>query len=92
MLRASAVAFVLAALLAPGPAFADSRAALACAARLNAEAKTIYDAAAGEFATAPDPRAMLKATVMSLVQANKVQVETARTSATAAGECLKELR
>jgi membrane fusion protein, multidrug efflux system len=63
----------------------------ACAAGLPSEAKAIYDAAAPEFASSSDPRALVKAKVVDLVKAGTVQRDSARSSATAAGGCLEQL-
>jgi hypothetical protein len=63
----------------------------ACAAGLPAEAKAIYEAAAPEFASSSDPRAMVRAKVVDLVKAGTVQRDSARSSAIAAGGCLEQL-
>ena len=63
----------------------------ACAAGLPAEAKAIYAAAAPEFASSSDPRALVKAKVVDLVKAGAVQSDSARSSAFAAGGCLEQL-
>src|SRR5271165_3723036 len=65
--------------------------AAACGAALPTEAKTIYDAAAPEFASSADPRALVKAKVVDLVKAGTVQKDSARSSAMAAGGCLQQL-
>ena len=65
-------------------------AADACAAALPPEAKVIYDAVAPEFASSSDPRALLKAKVADLVKAGAVQRDSARSSAIAAGDCLRQ--
>ncbi len=65
--------------------------AAACAAALPTEAKTIYAAAAPEFASSADPRALVKAKVVDLVKAGAVQKESARSSAMAASDCLQQL-
>jgi hypothetical protein len=62
--------------------------ATACAAALPSEAKAIYDAAAPEFATVPDPRRLVKLKVVDLVKAGTVRRASART----AGDCLRKLR
>ena len=63
----------------------------ACAAGLPAEAKAIYAAAAPEFASSSDRRALVKAKVVDLVKAGAVQSDSARSSAFAAGDCLEQL-
>jgi hypothetical protein len=80
------------ALLSPGAALADADAAQTCAAALPAESKVIYEATAPEFASAEDPRALIKTKVVALVTAGKVAISTAKESAYAAAECLKKLR
>jgi membrane fusion protein, multidrug efflux system len=62
-----------------------------CAAGLPAEAKAIYQAAAPEFASSADPRALVRAKVVDLVKAGTVQRDSARASAIAAGGCLEQL-
>ena len=69
---------------------AQSGGAAACAAALSPEAKAIYDAAAPEFASAPDARALLRSKAVDLVKAGTVQRDSARASAKAAGECLAQ--
>ncbi len=65
--------------------------AVSCAASLPPEAKAIYAAAAPEFASSADPRALVKAKVVDLVKAGAVQRDSARSSAIAAGGCLGQL-
>ena len=69
----------------------NSPGAAACAAALPTEAKTIYAAAAPEFASSADPRALVKAKVVVLVKAGAVQKESARSTAMAASDCLQQL-
>ena len=63
----------------------------ACAASLSPEAKAIYDAAAPEFVSSSDPRALVKAKVVDLVKAGAVQPDSARSSAMTAGGCLEQI-
>jgi len=63
----------------------------ACAAKLSPEAKAIYSAAAPEFGSSADPRAFMRAKVEDLVKAGTVQRDSARSSATAARDCLTQL-
>src|SRR5271165_4276954 len=63
----------------------------ACAAGLPLEAKAIYAAAAPEFASSADPRALVRAKVADLVKAGTVQRDSARSSAMAARDCLAQL-
>jgi membrane fusion protein, multidrug efflux system len=74
-----------------GAGAADPRAAEACAAGLPAEAKAIYQAAAPEFASSADPRALVKSKTVDLVKAGTVQRDSAHASAVAAGGCLEQL-
>ena len=90
--RSLAFAVAAFALVAPAGAFADVAAATSCAAVLPAEAKAIYDAAAPEFPAAADRRALVKATTVALVKTGAVQLGSARSSAAAAGDCLRKLR
>ena len=75
-----------------GSAFADANSANACAAGLSPSAKAIYDAAAPEFASSADPRAMVRSKTMGLVKAGTVKQSEARADAMTAGDCLKKLR
>ncbi|UIJ72750.1 hypothetical protein [Aurantimonas sp. HBX-1] len=61
----------------------------ACAAALPAEAKLIYDAVAAAPATG-SLRDRVTAETKALVEAGQVKRMSARASATAAGECLKD--
>ena len=65
--------------------------AAACAAGLSPEAKAIYDAAAPEFASSTDPRAVVRSKAADLVKAGTVQRDGARASAMAARDCLTQL-
>jgi hypothetical protein len=76
----------------PTLAHADQKAADACSGALSPEAKMIYDAAAPDFPSAPDPKAEVKAKVQDLVAQSKIGRVNARTNAMAAGDCLKKLR
>jgi hypothetical protein len=74
--------------LAPGVALADKAAADACAAKLTAKPKLIYDVSYPKIATATIPD-VLKAETTKLVQAGQVSRAEARPAAEAAGACLK---
>jgi multidrug efflux system membrane fusion protein len=63
----------------------------ACAAGLPSEAKAIYAAAAPEFPSSKDRRALVKGKVVDLVKAGEVQSDSARSSAMAAADCLEQL-
>lgn len=83
------IAMIIAALvLVPASAFADKVAADACAAKLTAKPKLIYDASYPKIATAAIPD-VLKAETTKLVQAGQVSRAEARPAAEAAGACLK---
>lgn len=74
------------------PALADQAAADKCAAGLGDEAKAIYAAAAPQFASAADPKALVADTTKGLVRSGTVSMGSARSSAEAAGGCLMKLR
>jgi membrane fusion protein, multidrug efflux system len=76
--------------VAAGPARGAGGDQGSCAAGLSTEAKAIYDAAAPEFAASTDPRALIKAKVTDLVKAGAVRQDSARASAKAAGDCLRQ--
>ena len=50
------------------------------------------DAVAPDIASSADPRGLVKARTVDLVQAGTVKMSDARADAMAAGECLKDLR
>lgn len=85
---------ILAAILVliPALAFADTKAADACATGLSPDAKLIYDASAPGFAAAPDPKAEVKSQVQQLVLQGKIDRGAARSNAFSAGNCLRKLR
>ena len=76
-------------LLAPVFAHADPMAANSCAAQLPVDAKTIYDAVAAEFA-AGNGRTDVRAKIMALVQAGKIDKSAVSQNAKAASMCLKQ--
>ena len=82
----------LAVLLAPATAFADPAAASQCRSGLNTEAVLIYDTVLPLVTPTTVLRDVLKEQTRSMVMAGSVDMGTARDSATAAGECLRELR
>ena len=79
-------------LLAPSLAFADKKAADACAAGLSPDAQQIYAAAAPGFVAAADKQAEVKGKVQELVLGGKIDRGSARANAMSAGGCLKKLR
>jgi hypothetical protein len=74
------------------PASADQKKASACAANLPQGARTVFDAAAKEAVTAADLRALIESKTRSLVMSGGLARADARSSAEAAGECLKLIR
>ncbi len=84
-------ALALAGLLT-APALADQAAADACAAGLSPDARAVYTAAAPGFASASDPRALLKDKTRGLVKAGTVSMGNARAAAQAAATCLMKLK
>jgi hypothetical protein len=76
-------------LLGPANARADPAAANACAGSLLPDAKTIYGAVTADFA-AGNSQPDVRATVIGLVQAGKIDRAGARDNAMAAAACLKQ--
>jgi hypothetical protein len=74
-----------------GPAFADAAGAASCAAGLNADAKTIYDATAPNVTAGADLRALITTQTKSLVMNGTIGRGGAKTAAEAAGACLAML-
>jgi hypothetical protein len=74
------------------PAFADQKKAAACAASLPKGARAVFDSAAKEAAGAADLRALIEGKTRSLVMSGGLARADARSSAEAAGECLKLIR
>lgn len=79
----------VAALLVPGAAFADQAAGSACAAKLPADAQTIYNASVGQVTPQTDLRALITDQTKSLVMAGTIQRASAKPSAQAAAKCLE---
>ena len=86
--------FVIAAAICmlPMTASANRAAADACAASLTAEARLIYDAAAPSVTPNAEIRPVLEEKTRALVSSGRVSRSSARGSATAAGNCLKQLQ
>ena len=76
-------------LLGPTIAHADPAAANACAANLAPDGKTIYGAVTADFA-AGNSQPDVRATVIGLVKAGKIDRAGARDNAKAAAACLKQ--
>jgi hypothetical protein len=79
------------ALMLPLAARAQDPAAEACAHRLPAEARSIYEAAALLITKNADIRSVLRRETIALVKAGKAARKTAPDSAMAASLCLKRL-
>lgn len=80
------------ALLAASSAFADTKKAQSCAGSLSPESKTIFEASAADVNAGGDVKSVLESKTRSLVMDGKVARSSARTSAEAAGNCLKMLK
>ncbi len=76
----------------PMTASANRAAADACAASLAPEARLIFDATAPSITPTAEIRAALEEKTRDLVMNGRVSRSSARGSATAAGNCLKNLQ
>lgn len=85
------VGFVIASFLFVSPALADAKQAQSCAGALAPESKTIYEASVADVKAGSDIKSVLESTTRSLVMGGKVARSSARSSAEAAGACLKML-
>jgi hypothetical protein len=74
------------------PAVADQKKADACAASLPKGARTVFDAAAKDAITTADLRSLIESKTRALVMSGGLTRADARSSAEAAGECLKLIR
>jgi hypothetical protein len=79
-------------LVISSPAFADRKAADACAAALPANSAAIYSAAVGQVGPGVDNKAIVKGIAQDMIAAGKLTMMTARGAAQAAGDCLKKLK
>ena len=86
--------FIIAAAICvlPMTAAANRAAADACAASLAPEARLIFDAAAPSITPTAEIRPVLEEKTRALVSSGRVSRSSARGSATAAGNCLKQLQ
>lgn len=75
---------------AGGNALADQASASACATKLNASAKKIYDASAPK-AGSGDLRSVVTDATRGLVMSGEIDRDSARPNAEAAGKCLMML-
>ena len=76
----------------PAAASANRASAEACAASLAPEARLIFDAAAPSIAPNVEIRPVLEEKTRALVSSGRVSRSSARGSATAAGNCLRQLQ
>ncbi len=77
--------------LSCSPAYADRKAADACAAGLPAVSREIYDQAVDKVQPGADNKAVVKQIAEDMVGAGKLSLLSAKSSAQAAGGCLKML-
>jgi hypothetical protein len=85
-------AVAIAVLVLPSLAHADTKSSLACAAKLQPEAKLIYDKAAPTIRADTVIRDALPGIVRPMVMAGNVVRSSAQASGEAAGLCLRELQ
>ncbi len=85
------VAVAVAAAFAPCAALADAVTAGACATKLSAPAKLIYDAVAPDLHQGDDLRATIKSHTRQLVIDGKIERAVAHDRAVEAAACLKQL-
>lgn len=79
--------------LAPSPTLAADRlAADACASKLGADPKQIYDLVAPSVTPSSVIKDIIVEKVRPLVMAGKISRDAARTAAVGAGDCLKLLK
>lgn len=86
--------FIIAAVICglPMTASANRAAADACAASLAPEARLIFDATAPSITPTTEIRPVLEEKTRALVSSGRVSRSSARGSATAAGNCLQQIR
>ena len=73
------------------PALADRKAADGCAASLPAGSKEIYAQAVDKIKPGADNKAIVKAIAENMVSTGQLSMLSAKTTAQAAGACLKKL-
>ena len=88
----STLAISILALVSTSAGAADKAAAEACAKRLGADAKQIYDLVAPEVGSSTLIKDVVVEKVRPLVMAGKMSRDAATTAASSAGECLKLLK
>jgi len=74
---------------APDAARADTDSANACATKLSPDAKAIFDATLPQVVPGANLRSLLTASTRKLAFSGAIDVGSARTSATAASQCLR---
>jgi azurin len=75
--------------LSAAPAFAGATEAKTCAASLDANSQTIFNAALPQVTPSANLKTVVTTTTKSLVSAGQVPMSAARPAAMAAGQCLK---
>lgn len=75
--------------LSTAPALAGAAEAKSCAASLDANGQTIFNAALPQATPGADLKAVVTTTTKSLVSSGQVPMSAARPAAMAAGQCLK---
>jgi len=83
------VAMVL--LLTSSPAWADRKEADACAAKLSAGSKEVYEAVIVQAKPGADNKAIAEGVVKGMVADGKLSLFSAKSTAEPAGECMKKL-
>jgi hypothetical protein len=83
------VSTALWALLLPATAFADARSAATCAASLTASQKLIYQSVLPDLKRETDLPTLVRAKVMALVTAGRLQMSSAPDDAQVAASCLQ---
>jgi hypothetical protein len=83
------VSAALCALALPASSLADTRSAAACAASLTADQTLIYRAVLPDLTRDTDLPALVRAKVMALVTAGRLQMSSAPDDAQAAARCLR---
>jgi hypothetical protein len=75
--------------LPTGTALADPAAAQACAGQLSKDARTIFDTTLPQLGASTDLRGLVTDTTRTLAASGRIDRATARSSAIAAGQCLR---
>ncbi|SHO63362.1 hypothetical protein SAMN02745172_01357 [Pseudoxanthobacter soli DSM 19599] len=91
-LRVVVLAAAVAAIIAPGAAFADAASAGACAQKLAPDARQIYDATAPQVTPGVDLKSVVTTATKKLAMAGTISRGDARSSAMSAVQCLQQLQ